>query len=108
MEVFEYRSGFYRGMAVSLILLAASLLAHAAMGIGMLCYGDAVRLFLPGPTYTLAALAAIGAAGSRQRYMRFDRLHVEDIIFGFLVVTGSEGGSPSARSSSVLPTYPSP
>ncbi len=94
-DVYIYREGFYRGLAVSFLALSLALVGRAAVPGAVLHIAGQIR---PVPAYLLLVLAGLSLAASWlmfQRYRRFGDYRVTHAIVSFLTL--QEGDDPSRR-----------
>ena len=83
-EIYIYREGFYRGMAVATSLLAVSLLAHFGKSI---CMATAISAGCTGPTEVIAAFVVSCAAtvGFFLRMRRFGYYRIQRSLYRSLL-----------------------
>lgn len=88
-ELYQYREGFYRGLAVSLIILVFSLLAARLRG-GTTASIGTITIALAGNPYWLLVVAlTITAVLFVMRYRRFLRHRVRSAVLAFLVLAAA-------------------
>ncbi len=96
-EIFIYREGFYRGLCVSLILFAGSLLVWAIRTPGdIMVQGSWFQIGAP-PTLALGALSAFGARLAFERYKRFAKYRIRTCFMRFLALKPSPPPNPKGR-----------
>lgn len=85
-DMYVYRKGFYRGMAVALLSLAPALIARAClMGASINAFGIEHR-FTVSQLLVLAIASSIFSLFFFQRYRRFGSYLVKNAVYGALVI----------------------
>lgn len=86
-DIFVYREGFYRGLAMSCLILSISLTIRAicySEPLPLICYRVALsRIFC----CVLSSLALLSALLFYRRYDRFAKYRVENTLYSFLAIT---------------------
>jgi hypothetical protein len=91
-QMYVYREGFYRGMAVAFLLLSLSIIARAFVPGGAVKVGSTMQPMAWGLWALLAALSAAATYFMFARYQRFAAYRVTRAILGFLALEGKQGG----------------
>src|SRR5690606_3665581 len=83
-DIYVYREGFYRGMSVSALLLAVSLLVHTRAD---LCTAYLPETACAGPVELLAAfaIASIATVGFFLRMRRFGHYRLQRSLYRYLL-----------------------
>ena len=90
-DIYVYREGFYRGMAVAMLSLAPALVARAcATGASIKAFGIE-HLFTVSQLLVLALAGCIFSLLFFQRYRRFGSYLVKNALYGTLLISGNKG-----------------
>jgi len=85
-EVYQYREGFYRGVTISLLVLAMALIVRAVIPGTSLRIATSVQVLSTLTLLFFIFLSIAGAWLTFRRYRRFSRYRVTHAILGFLVL----------------------
>lgn len=89
-DVYIYREGFYRGLAVALVVLAVGAILRTLNAPGELAaFGVSIPVDRPS-LLTVAVLAIVMAALSTMRFLRFATYRIKNSLYGFVMIPQNE------------------
>jgi hypothetical protein len=82
-EIYQYREGFYRGLAVSLFILTLSMVAAIIFPIKSITINNYAVKDIPGMLLFFAIISFVGAILSYLRFRRFRKYHIRLVVASY-------------------------
>lgn len=90
-DIYIYREGFYRGIAMALVILAGGAIVRTFNSPGLVSlFGVTIPLERPS-LFAIAVLALIMAALSVMRFQRFATYRIKNSLYAFIILPLKEG-----------------
>ncbi len=93
-EIYQYREGFYRGLAVAFPIVVVALFVRLGRDGAAVKSGHTVHTLSSGVLWALAITAFLAAVLAWDRYRRFQKYKINNAFLGYLVLDGAFGQLP--------------